>query len=413
MEQPASLSHASAGASDGLGRIATIDTWRWVEQPNCLWVEITTDTGITGLGETFYNATAVEAIIHDMVAPLLLGAPAAHLNEHWRNLYACANFYGHAGAEMRAFSAVDIALWDALGQALGQPVHALLGGAMRDRVRLYATCADAGDYPDQTRWLQDPAGLAQEIADQGFTGMKIWPWDRFAPQIKGRFVTGAAGWSAMGPPGHYISAPQIGEGVRALATIREAVGERLEIFLEGHSRWDLNCALKIAHAVEEFGIGWMEDFLQPDNADDLAQLAAGTSVPQSVSERLITRFPFRSVLQAGAARVAMLDVAWVGGITEAVKVCDLADTFHLPFAPHDCTGPVTVLVNLHLAAAKPNFMIAEVVRGFIEGYYNDVLDMPIVIENGAALVPTRPGIGAALSPEFRSRPTVVTRRSRL
>jgi L-alanine-DL-glutamate epimerase-like enolase superfamily enzyme len=401
----------TAPARGNLGRITAIDTWRWSEQPNCLWVEISTDAGITGLGETFYNAGATEAIVHDMVAPMLLGAPAASLNEHWRNLFACANFYGWAGAEMRAFSAVDIALWDVLGQTLGQPVHALLGGAMRDRVPVYNTCADAGEYPDQTRWLLSPADLAAELVDNGYLGMKIWPWDRFAPQIRGGFVTGPAGWSAMGPPGHYISAREVAEGVSVVAAIRERVGDRIEIFLEGHSRWDLNCALKIARAVEEYDIGWMEDFLQPDSAEDLARLANGTVIPQSVSERLISRFPFRAVLQAGAAQIVMLDVSWVGGITEAVKVCDLADTFHLPFAPHDCTGPVTVLANLHLAAAKTNFMVTETVRGFVQGYYRQVLDEPIVLDRGVAAVPQRPGIGAALSAEFKSRPAVRSRRS--
>src|SRR6201999_2284172 len=108
-------------------------------------------------------------------------------------------------AEMRAFSAIDIALWDALAQSAGRPIYALLGGCVRDRIRVYNTCADAGVYPDQHRSLTEPGDLAEELLATGVTGMKIWPWDRFAPQISGGYVTGPAGWSAMGPPGHYIS----------------------------------------------------------------------------------------------------------------------------------------------------------------------------------------------------------------
>lgn len=398
-------------ASKSLGVITEIRTWRWAQQPNCLWVEVATDTGVVGLGETFYNAGATEAVVHDMAAPLLLGSKAANLNEHWRNLFACANFCGFAGAEMRAFSAIDIALWDALGQSLGQPVHALLGGAIRDRVRVYNTCADAGSYPDQTRSLSEPADLAEELLERGISGMKVWPWDRFAPQIRGRFETGPAGWSAMGPPGHYISAGDVSAGVSVVAAIRDRVGDRMEIFLEGHSRWDLNCSLRIARAVQDYDIAWMEDFMQPDSAEDLARLAAGTTVPQAVSERMISRFPFRAALQAGAAQIVMLDVAWVGGLTEAVKVCDLAESFHLPFAPHDCTGPVTVLANLQLSAARTNFMTTETVRGFIEGYYAEVIDQPITIANGMAEVPQRAGIGAALSEELKRRSDVSCRRS--
>lgn len=391
--------------------ITAVRTWRWAAQPNCLWVEIESDDGVVGLGETFYTSGATEAVVHEMAAPLLLGRPAGAINEHWRNLFACANFSGFAGAEMRAFSAIDIALWDGLGQRVQRPVHALFGGAMRDRVRVYSTCANAGGYDDQTRSLSQPGDLAEELLQAGITGMKIWPWDRFAPQIRGRYETGPAGWSAMGPPGHYLSAEDVAAGADVVAAIRDRVGTRMEVFLEGHSRWDLNCALRIAHAVEDYDIAWMEDFLQPDSPADLARLADGTRVPQAVSERLITRYPFRSVLEAGAARIVMLDVAWVGGLTEATKVCDLADTYHLPFAPHDCTGPVTVLANVHLGATRPNFMITETVRGFIDGYYAEVLDEPPVVEDGFARVPSRPGIGAALSERFKSRPDVTVRRS--
>jgi galactonate dehydratase len=402
---------SAPSAPPKLGVITEIRSWRWAEQPNCLWVEVVTDTGVVGLGETFYNSGATEAVVHEMAAPLLLGTNASNLNEHWRNLFACANFCGFAGAEMRAFSAIDIALWDALGQSLGQPIHALLGGAIRDRVRVYNTCADAGSYNDQARSLSEPGDLAEELLESGITGMKIWPWDRYAPQIRGRFQTGPAGWSAMGPPGHYISAADVKAGVAVVAAIRDRVGDRMEIFLEGHSRWDLNCSLRIARAVQDYDIAWMEDFLQPDSAEDLARLAAGTTVPQAVSERMISRFPFRAALQAGAAQIVMLDVAWVGGLTEAVKVCDLADTFHLSFAPHDCTGPVTVLANLHLGAARTNFMITETVRGFVEGYYAQVLDQPITITAGMAEVPQRAGIGAAMREDFKRRTDVTCRRS--
>lgn len=398
-------------ASSLTGRIVSFDTWRWAEQPNCLWVEVTTDRGVVGLGETFYNAGATEAIVHEMVAPLLLGGDAGAINLHWRNVFACQNFSGFAGSELRAYSAVDLALWDVLGQSLGCPIHALLGGAIRDRVRVYNTCADAGAHLDQRAWLESPGELAEELIARGVTAMKLWPFDRFAPQIVGRYVTGPAGWSAMGPPGHNLTGPLLADGVAVVAAIRERVGDAIQIMLEGHSRWDLNSAIRIAQAVEPYAISWMEDFIQPDSAADLARLAAATSVPQAVSERLISRYRFREVLEAGAARVVMLDISWTGGMTESVKIADLADTYHLPFAPHDCTGPVTVLSNVHLAAAKPNFMIAETVRGYIEGYYGDVLDEPIEVVGGEIALPTRPGLGAALAPAFKSASGVTRRRS--
>jgi galactonate dehydratase len=394
-----------------LGVIAEISTIRWAEQPNLLWVLVRTSAGVTGLGETYYLPAAVEAVVHDLAAPLLIGQPAGAIKKIWTTLFSCANFFGFAGAEMRAISALDIALWDALGQAAGLPVHQLLGGACRTSVPAYNTCVNAGRYPDWDQALEDPAGLATDLAAAGYLGMKVWPWDRFAPQVEARASTGPAGWTAMGPPGSYLPPAELASGLAMLEQARDAVGTGLELLIEGHSRWDLNMAIRIARAAEPLHVLWMEDICQPDSAEDLARLVAETRVPQAVSERLISRFPFRDVLQRGAAHVVLVDVAWTGGLTEARRVAELAETYHLPVAPHDCTGPVTALANLHLAHATPNCMAIEVVRGFVTGYYRDVLDLPIEIDAGRAVLPARPGLGAALQPGFTARPGATLRTS--
>lgn len=392
-------------------RIVSIRTIRWQAQPNCLWVEIATESGIVGLGETFYHPTAVEEIIHEMAWPLLKGRDAGQITMHARDMFACANFSGYAGTEMRAFSAIDIALWDALGKATNRPIHGLLGGCVRDQLAVYNTCVDAGSYPDATQSLSDPVGLVQDLLDQGIRALKIYPWDRFAPQLTASHVTGPAGWSAMGPAGSYISAREVAEGLAVVDAIRSAFGSQVEIIIEGHSRWDVNAALRILRALEPYDVLWVEDIIQPDSVDDLRRLTQETSVPQAVSERLIGRYRYREVLERQAAHVIMLDAAWTGGVSESSRIADLADAYHLPFAPHDCTGPVTALVNLHLAFAKPNAMTTEMVRGFVEGYYRDVLDRALPIESGLASPPAGPGLGAGLRPDFLARPEVTTRTS--
>lgn len=207
----------------------------------------------------------------------------------------------------------------------------------------------------------------------------------------------------MGPPGSYLPPAELAAGLAMLEQARDAAGTDIELLIEGHSRWDLNMAIRIARAAEPLNVLWMEDICQPESAEDLARLVAETRVPQAVSERLISRFPFREVLRRGAAHVVLVDVAWTGGLTEARRIAELAETYHLPFAPHDCTGPVTALANLHLAMSMPNCMAIEVVRGFVTGYYRDVLDHPIEIEAGHASLPARPGLGAALQPGFADR----------
>jgi L-alanine-DL-glutamate epimerase-like enolase superfamily enzyme len=198
-------------------------------------------------------------------------------------------------------------------------------------------------------------------------------------------------------------------GLQCVKKIREALGNKMEIMVEGHSRWDLNCALRIARALEPYDVLWMEDMIKPDSADDLARLAAESRVPHCVSERLFTRYAYREILEAHASRIVMPDLIWTGGITEGRKIAVLADTFHLPIAPHDCSGLVTIFANLHVCASAMNAMILETVRGFYEGWYPEAYTENVAIRGGFAQVPTRPGLGTTLRQEFLSRSDVSTR----
>jgi L-alanine-DL-glutamate epimerase-like enolase superfamily enzyme len=393
-------------------KISRLETIRSSDHPNLLWLRIHTDAGHVGLGETFYIPGAVESVIHDFAAPLVLGQSAFDRERLWQALFSYANFFGYAGAEMRAVSAIDIALWDLLGRYTNLPVLKLLGGQTRDSIRIYNTCVNTPLYADQTGFLENPGELAQSLLAQGITAMKVWPWDQFAPQLNVRAVTGPAGWSAVGPVGHDLTPEHLARGLWTVQEIRKAVGNRMQIAIEGHSRWDVNCALRIARAVEPYDVLWMEDILQPESAADLARLVRETRVPQCVSERLFTRHAYRRVLDADAAHIIMPDVIWTGGLSEAVKIATLADTHHLPIAPHDCTGPINLFACLHLCAAMPNAMIMETVRGFCEGYYRDIATVPVPIRDGRAILTDfGPGLGVDLREDFLSRPTTTRRLS--
>lgn len=391
-------------------KITQVQTVRHAAHPNILWVRLYTDTGLIGLGETYYLPGAVESVVHEMIVDFLVGESPFDRERIWDSVFSWANFFGYAGAEMRALSAVDIALWDLLGQATQQPVYNLLGGACRSEIAVYNTCVNSGQFRDQDGFLDAPAALAKDLLSQGVKAMKIWPWDQFAPQLKGRVSMGPAGWSAVGPSGAYISAINVEKGLLSVQRIRDAVGSEMEILIEGHGRWDLNCAIRIARALEPYDVLWMEDMIKPDNAGDLRRLAEATSVPLSVSERLITRFAFREVLENKAARVIMPDLIWTGGITEGHKIAILADTYHLPIAPHDCTGLVTLYANMHLCAASTNAMILETVRGFYQGgWYEQVYSEGVEIRSGVAQIPQRPGLGVQLKESLFTDPNVTTR----
>jgi L-alanine-DL-glutamate epimerase-like enolase superfamily enzyme len=191
--------------------------------------------------------------------------------------------------------------------------------------------------------------------------------------------------------------------------IRERVGDRVEIMIEGHSRWDLTAAIRICRALEPFDITWVEDIIQPDSVRDLARLARETRVPQCVSERLIGKYAYRELLDAEAAHFVMVDVIWTGGLTEARKIADLADVHHLPVVPHDCTGPVALAASLQLCAHATNAKMMEVVRGFQRGWYRDAVAEPIDVRDGRALIPDRPGLGVELLPDVRRRADAIVR----
>jgi galactonate dehydratase len=392
-------------------KIVKVETIRNKALPNLLWVQVHTEDGIIGLGETFYLPGAVEAVIHDLIAAFILGRSDCEIESIWDQVFSYCNFFGFAGAEMRALSAIDIALWDALGQRSGQPIYNLLGGTVRDNIPIYNTCVDSEVHDDGQAFLERPAELARDLLSQDIRAMKIWPWDRFAPRLKSTAICGPAGYSAMGPSGSFISSRDLEAGLNVVKAIRDAVGKDIEIIIEGHSRWDLNCAIRISRALEPWDVLWIEDMMKPDSVTDLSRLVSETRVPQSVSERLFTRYAYRQVLEARAAHVIMPDLIWTGGITEGRKIAILADSFHLPIAPHDCTGLVTIFANLHLCASSTNAMLLETVRGFYNGWYKWVYTDNVQIEKGYASFPTVPGLGTRLKPEFLADPRTSIRAS--
>jgi galactonate dehydratase len=390
-------------------RIRRVSTYRWEERPHVVFVEVETSDGIVGLGEGWGIPSALEAVIHDFAIPLIVanGGDADRREAIWNQLFSVANIWNSAGAEMRAISAIDIALWDIAGQASGLPIYQLLGGRVRDSIRGYNTCVDGGRYNDGSRATTEPGELAAELLDSGIRGIKLWPFDPLAPSIDAR-IGRSHGW-----PSHLPEA-ELARGIQAVAAIRERVGDAIDIMIEGHHRWDVSSAIRIGRALEPYRPAWMEDMTLTDNARDLRRLVDETRVPILASERLMTRFAFRSLLDSGACHVVMIDIGIVGGLSEAVKVAAMTGSHNLPITTHDCNGPITCLANLHFSVAIQNAINTEIVRGFYDGgWYEDVLTIRLPIEGGEATAPESPGLGAALRRDFTARSDVVERRSTL
>jgi L-alanine-DL-glutamate epimerase-like enolase superfamily enzyme len=385
-------------------KITRIETIWLDDQPNTTWVRLHTDEGLIGLGETFYVPRAVSAIVHDVFANLLLGRSPFDIENHWQNMFSTVNFFGFAGSETRAISAVDVALWDIVGQYTGQPIYNLLGGRSRDRIQIYNTCVSHGPHQDYHTWRDGRAGeLAADLLANGIKAMKIWPFDQFGTSLGGP-VGQRAGAEAVGPVTHYLSKENLKKGLSYVEDIRNTVGDKIEIAIEGHARWNLPEATKIARALEPYDVMWLEEIIPPDNVEAYSRLKADTTIPLCVSERLFTRFGFRQVVEANAADIIMPDMAWTGGLTETRKICSLADTYYLPVTSHDCIGPVAVWSAAHLMLHVPNALVVETVRAYYNGWYNEVMTEPLPVSDGMISLSDRPGLGTALREEVLNRP---------
>lgn len=398
-------------------KITAIETIRLADRPNLLLAQVHTDEGLTGLGETSRGPATVEAQLHELVAPYLLGKNPLEIQKHSRHLMSGYLGFAASSAEVRAASVVDIALWDIFGQATNQPVSVALGGATRDRIRAYNTCAGynynslsvarrslradeaapqaQGPYDDQIAFVHRADELAQSLLDEGFTAMKIWPFDPYAEDNGGAF----------------LRTQDLDRALEPWRKIRKAVGDRIEVMAEFHSLWNLQQAKQIARALEPYRPFWSEDPIKMCDVDSLAEYARSTSIPVCASETLGGMYPFRDVLTNQAADIVMLDVGWCGGLTEARKIAALAEAYQRPVAPHDCNGPVVWVASIHLMAHIPNALVMEVVRAYYSTWYKDVLTELPPVRDGYIHPLTGPGLGTKLLPGLLDRPGVSVKRS--
>lgn len=353
-----------------------------------LWVRVHTDTGLIGLGETYPHPESEEAVVLSRLAPRLLGEDPRRIEGLWTSMFDAVSYSGWAGAELRALGAVDMALWDLLGKSLGVPVYQLLGGATRSRIRTYNTCYD------HISFLDEPERLAESLLEQGIRAMKIWPFDPIAKQTEGQWITPAL----------------IRQGIDPLRRIHARFGDEMQVAMEFHGYWNLRCAIDIARACEEYRPLWLEEMLPQDNMEAYRELASSTSLPLTISERLMTTWQHRELLANRAARIIMPDISWCGGITEARKIANQAATHLLPVAPHNCGGPVLHAATMHLAAAVPNLYIAESVRRHYADEYVAITGGSPSPVDGFFALPAGPGLGVNLLPEVLDRPDLTRRR---
>jgi L-alanine-DL-glutamate epimerase-like enolase superfamily enzyme len=394
-------------------KITKLETLRIAEFPKIVWLRVHTDEGLTGLGGTSYASEAVEAYLHQYVAPKVLGRDPLAIESLVRGAQDYLG-YRSSGVETRALSALDLALWDIFGKACKLPVYQMLGGASRPAIRTYNTCAgyryardtrgqvsanwgldgrSEGPYEDLDAFLHRADELAHSLLEQGITAMKIWPFDTCAEA--------SDGW--------HIPGPDLERCLEPFRKIRKAVGNQMDIMVEFHSLWRLPAAQKIARALAEFDTYWHEDPIRMDSLDLLKQYAPHSKAPICGSEILAGRWSFKDFLETGVAGIVMFDLGWCGGITEARRIAALADAWQIPVAPHDCVGPVVFAASLHFSIWAPNALVQESVRAFYTGWYKELVTNVPQPVRGFFEKPSAPGLGCELLPEVWKRKDAVVR----
>jgi len=341
-------------------KITRIETF--FVQPRWLFLKMHTDEDLIGLGEPVVEGRArtVAAAVKELES-YLIGQDPRRIEHHWQVMYR-GTFYRGGPVLVSAISGIEQAMWDILGKWLGVPVYQLFGGHCRDRVRVYAHCG--GDTPEQA------ATAARERVAQGFTALK----------------------TAIGAPVRIVDTKAYLEGqVAQIQAMRAAIPDTADLAVDFHGRVSPAMAIRLAHALEDCGLLFIEEPVLPENVDALVTVARSTTIPIATGERLFTRWGFREVLEKQAAAILQPDLCHAGGIGEVRKIAAMAEVYYAAVAPHNPLGPISLAAAVQLDACIPNFLCQEQIS-LGEGY----LKQPFVLKDGYIDLPTEPGLGIEL-----------------
>lgn len=339
---------------------------------NLIIVEVQTSAGITGIGEASLEGKtqAVVGAIDD-VKEYLIGQDPTRIEHHWQTIYR-HSFWRGGVVIGSAISGIEQALWDILGQALGVPVWQLLGGAVRDKVRLYAN-GPRGNTPEEV------AESCVRLVEQGWSALKLCPFDA---------VPGVAGQ------------PELRAARRQMQLIRDAVGPDVDVLIDCHGRLSPTSAVQMAHALDEFDIYFFEEPVLPEDPAAMAHVAERISIPVATGERLFTKWGFRDILAQGAAHVLQPDLAHCGGLWEGRKIAAAAEACYVRVAPHNPYSWLLTNVSIHLDAAIPNFLIQEFLVDHPPEVERLFAERFSWLPGGWVELPERPGLGVELDWEY-------------
>lgn len=339
-----------------------------------IFLLVHTDAGLTGLGEASHSSN--DALLLDLLArvkPQLIGQSALNIHLLWQKLARLDA--GRVGQTL--LSGIEMALWDLFGQVVDQPIHALLGGALRTRIRLYANI----NRHVQGRSPEGFATAARQAVAEGFTAIKLAPFDE------------------LGERNHIRSGPQAAwrAGVERVRAVRQAIGESVELAVDCHSRMEQSEAIMVGRELAECNLFWYEEPVHHSLPDELAAVTQAVPMPTASAESLFSIEEFRPFFQRHVVDVIMPDVKHAGGLLESKHIAEAARINGLLVAPHNPSGPVASMASGHLCAVLRNFYILEYAWGEVN-WRAALLEPAEQIVDGHLLVSDTPGLGHRLNP---------------
>jgi galactonate dehydratase len=343
-------------------------------------VRIYTDQGIVGQGESTDAAQGSVPLIRSF-GRLLIGQDPLNIEAAFERIRTAGIFAGaQSGQYITALTGVEIALWDVAGKALGLPVYQLMGGKVRDRVRLYCDSGNREMTPGDERSL----ARIQQIRNMGFTAAKIDIDDAADPARFDR-----VNWTA--------SNGEIDHMLAKIAFTRENYPKNIDLAVDMHGRYDATTGKRVAKEVEKFRLLWLEEPVPAENIDAMRDIRASTTTPICCGENVYLRHGFREILEKHAADIVMPDFQKCGGLLEARKIADMAHTYYVPVAPHAVTSPIGMMATAHVCAAIPNFLVQEWHWIDSPDLWRNWVKQGEIIENGFISPTDSPGLGVEMN----------------
>ena len=336
---------------------------------NWIFVKICTDEGVYGIGEAFNTGKvkATEAVIHNY-GRYLIGKDPRKIIHHWQAIY-CSSRFPLGTVSMGALSSVEHALWDITGKLYGQPIHRLLGGACRKKIKVYTHTR--GNTPEEL------ASHSKSLVKKGYSAIKFTPHPPKYEKLNHHAIVKSA--------------------YRRVKAVRDAVGEEVDICLDYHSAdTSVANAIMMLKILEPLRPAFLEEPILHENIDAMAEVKANTTIPIATGERLFTRYGFRELLEKRAVDIIQPDPIVCGGILETLRIASMAETYYITIAPHNPFGPVATAVCVQIAACAPNFAILEHIPDDIPPR-NKIMYNYIKFRDGYLDLPTNPGLGVDLN----------------